>query len=36
MGLRRREIPEDSYFYKIIGITTPEKFYKNYLKHENW
>lgn len=23
MGLRRREIPEDSYFYRIIGITTP-------------
>ncbi len=33
MGVSRREIPTNSYFYKILEIETPASFYKNYFEH---
>lgn len=33
MGISRRDIPEDSYFYRLLALTTPEKFYKNPIEH---
>ena len=29
LGVNRRDIPTTSYFYKILGVTNTEDFYKN-------